>query len=251
MHEGEFVWYELLTSDVDAARTFYADVVGWTIVDSGMPHMRYLLAQVESRNVAGLMTFPPDSPGRSPAWLCHIAVEDVDAMAARIVAAGGAIERAAADIPGVGRFAVVSDPQGAVFTLFRGDGTPPPALAREVPGNVGWHELRTSDAEAAFPFYESLFGWTKAAANDMGAMGLYQTFDVHGAWVGGMMNLPQVPPHWAFYFNVDDIGSAVTRLVAAGGQVVNGPHEVPGGSWVVMATDPQGGHFALTSRADG
>ncbi len=83
----------------------------------------------------------------------------------------------------------------------------------------------------------------------MGAMGLYQTFDVDGSCTGGMMNVPQVPPHWAFYFNVDDIDAAVARLVTAGRQVVNGPHDVPGSSRVMVATDPQGGHFALTHRS--
>ena len=251
MREGDFVWYELLTSDVEAAQAFYANVVGWSIVDSGMTQMRYLLAQVGTRAVGGMMTFPPDCPSGPPAWLCHIGVSDVDATVDRIVAAGGAVQRAPADIPGVGRFAVVADPQGATFMLFRGDGPPPADLPRTASGNVGWHELRTTDGERALAFYEDLFGWQRAVANDMGAMGVYRTFDVHGVWSGGTMDLPNVPPHWGFYFNVDDVDAAAERIVAGGGQVVHGPLDVPGGNRVVMATDPQGGHFALTCRRDG
>ena len=250
MREGDFVWYELLTSDVEAAQAFYADVVGWTIADSGMTGMRYLLAQVGARSVAGMMTFPPDCPSGPPAWLCHIGTADVDGTVARVVAAGGTVQRPAADIPGVGRFAVVADPQGAAFMLFRGDGPPPPDLARGASGNVGWHELRTSNAEQALSFYGGLFGWTPAAANDMGPMGVYRTFDVGEVWSGGMMDMPNVPPHWGFYFNVDDVDTAAARIVARGGQVLHGPIDVPGGSRVVMAMDPQGGGFGLTSRRD-
>ena len=246
--DGKFVWYELVTSDVEAAQAFYGRVVGWTLEDAGAPGMRYLIAKVGDRRVAGLMNFVPGCPEVPVHWSGYIGVADVDAMVARVEEAGGTVHRAPDDIPGVGRFAVVADPRGAVFTLFHGDGDAGADLPRDAVGSTGWHELRTDDWEAAFAFYRRLFGWEKAYGHDMGPMGFYQTFDVDGAWTGGMMNFPQAPPHWAYYFTVDDIDAAVGRIADGGGRVLSGPHEVPGGSFVVMASDPQGGQFALTGK---
>ncbi len=244
--QGSFVWYELITGDPAAAEDFYTKVVGWTMADAGMPGMHYTLAKVGERPVAGLMGFPPDVPDPKPAWLGYIAVDDVDGMAKRVQEAGGALYRAPDDIPGVGRFAVVADPQGAVFMLFRGEGTPPPELAPETPGRPAWHELHTRDWGKAFAFYEGLFGWKKAEAMDMGPMGTYQIFATDELSVGGMFNNPEAPtPFWLYYFVVDDIDAALERVTAAGGRLVNGPMEVPGAMWIINAIDPQGAMFAL------
>ena len=249
--DGRFVWYELVTSDVDAAQAFYGKVIGWTVEDAGGPGMRYLIGKVGDRRVAGMMNFVPGCPEAPVGWTGYIGVDDVDATAERVREAGGSIHREPGDIPGVGRFAVVADPRGAVFDLFHGDGDAASVLPAGATGGVGWHELRTDDWEAAFAFYQRLFGWVKAYGHDMGPMGIYQTFDVDGVWTGGMMNFPEAPPHWAYYFKVDDIDAAVGRIAEAGGKVLDGPHEVPGGSFVAMATDPQGGHFALTGTRKG
>ncbi len=244
--EGSFVWYELITGDPAAAEDFYAKVVGWTIVDSSITGVRYSLARVGERPVAGLMGFPPDVPNPKPAWLAYILVDDVDAMTERVKQAGGAIYRAPDDIPRVGRFSVVADPQGAVFMLFRGEGTPPPELEPGTPGRPAWHELHTRDWEKAFAFYEGLFGWKKAEAMDMGPMGTYQIFATEDLSVGGMLNNPEAPaPFWLYYFVVDDIDAAVERLTAAGAKLTNGPVQVPGDMWIINAIDPQGAIFAL------
>ena len=242
---GGFVWYDLMSKDAAASRDFYTRVVGWNAADSGMPGMDYTVLKVGERPVAGLMDMPPgmDAP---PCWMGYILTPDVDAMAERVKHAGGRVHRAPADIPGVGRFAVVSDPQGAGFMLFRGDGTPEPDLAPFTPGAIGWHELHTTDWEAAFSFYADLFGWTKSQTVDLGPMGTYQTFSLHEAWLGGMMNNPRAPtPFWLYYIIVEDIDAAVARIGDAGGVLLQPPHQVPGGSWIVQATDPQGVMFAL------
>src|SRR6202521_639938 len=126
--------------------------------------------------------------GARPCWSGYVAVDNVDADAARVKAAGGAIQREPADIPGVGRFAVVSDPGGAVFLLFKPNTaeTPKP-VAPMTPGHIGWHELMAGNPEREFKFYAGLFGWTKDRVHDMGAMGPYQIFATGGAPVGGMM----------------------------------------------------------------
>jgi predicted enzyme related to lactoylglutathione lyase len=154
------------------------------------------------------------------------------------------------DIPNIGRFAMVADPQGVAFNLFKpvSDAPRPPAYPA-TPGTVGWHELLALDGEKAFAFYAELFGWTKAEAIDMGAMGRYQLFAAGGAPIGGMMTKPaEVPvPFWTYYFQVDGVGAAMERLKAGGGAVINGPMQVPGGSWIVQGLDPQGAMFSMVS----
>jgi len=177
-------------------------------------------------------------------------VDDVDAYVGKVVDAGGSLHRPASDIPGILRFAVVADPQGAAFVLFTPfSDTPPPPPIPDKPGYCAWRELMAGDGESAFAFYSRLFGWTKGATHDMGPMGIYQLFVDQGETVGGMMTKPpQAPrPHWNFYFRVDSVGAAVDRLKAAGGTVLMGPIQVPSNDWVVQGQDPQGAMFALIS----
>ncbi|WP_036302208.1 VOC family protein [Methylobacterium sp. 77] len=252
---GRFIWYELMTTDLAAAREFYSHVTGWSIADSGMPGIEYSLASSGAAPVGGMMTLPDEvrAMGARPSWMGYIAVADVDAASAQVREGGGTIHRAPDDIPGIGRFCVAADPQGAVFVLFRGDGTPPPAPTPGTPGHFGWHELHARDWEAAFAFYASLFGWVKTDAVDMGPMGTYQLFGVtgpdggcDGVHTGGMMTNTQVPaPFWLYYVNVGDIDAAGPRVTARGGQIIAGPHQVPGGAWILHALDPQGAMFAL------
>ena len=165
-----FVWYELMTTDVAAASAFYAGVVGWSAQESGMPGVEYTLLKVGDAQVAGLMRLPAElaAIGTPPSWRGYVAVDDVDATEARLLKAGGKVVRPADDIPGVGRFASVADPQGALFLLFkplRAD--PPPRPAADAPGTAGWHELRAVDGATAFDFYATLFGWTKGEGLDI------------------------------------------------------------------------------------
>ena len=248
---GEFVWYDVMTTDMKAAEAFYTKVVGWTARDSGMPGQAYTILSAGDVMVGGVMPLPADVKA-PPHWTGYIGVDDVDTYAKRVTAAGGSIHKQADDIPGVGRFAVAADPDGAVFILFKPNGAGGPVAKTGQTGLVGWHELLAGDLEAAFTFYSGLFGWTKAEAIDMGPMGLYQTFasKFGEPAVGGMMKKPaefKGPPSWAYYVTEDGIAAAADRVKTSGGQVVRPPHQVPGGSWIVQCTDPQGAHFALVS----
>ena len=244
---GNFIWYELMTGDVEGAAAFYGKVIGWSTADSGMPGITYTLANVGERQVAGLMGFPPDMQNPRPGWVGYILADDVDAMAEKVRQAGGAVHRPPTDIPGIGRFAVAADPQGAMFMLFRGQGEPPPDLSPATPGAFGWHELQAKSWQEVFGFYHTLFGWEKAEAVDMGEIGTYQTFSANGVWTGGMMDSTQPgAPFWAYYITVEDIDAAVRRIGEAGGTLLNGPHQVPGGSYIVHGADPQGAMFALS-----
>lgn len=250
MPNGAFIWYELMTSDPTAAEAFYTAVIGWNAKDAGMPGMAYTIFRAGETGAAGMMALPEEARqmGAQPAWMGYVLVDDVDGFVGKVTGAGGAMHRPPADIPGVGRFAVMGDPQGAAFMLFAPHGSPPGAPPPpDTPGLVGWRQLSTSDHAAAFDFYAGLFGWTKAGAVDMGQMGTYQIFAIDGAQAGGMMN--QAPgtarPHWLYFFNVAGIEAAAERIASSGGKVLHGPVEVPGGLWVVDGLDPQGAMFAL------
>jgi predicted enzyme related to lactoylglutathione lyase len=251
--QGNFFWYDLMTTDIKAAAKFYGDVVGWNVKDSGNSTMEYSLFNLGHRGVAGLMPIPEDyaKMGGRPAWMGYILVDDVDAMAARIQAEGGKLHRGPITHPGIIRFAVVADPQGAGFLIATplSSETPPP-IAPGAPGTIGWHELYALEWQADFAFYEKLFGWTKADTMDMGSMGIYQLFKTGGEFpAGGMMSKPpHIPvPFWGYYFNVDAIDAGAARVTAAGGKILNGPMEVPGPMWVVNCMDPQGAVFSLVA----
>jgi hypothetical protein len=252
-HES-FLWYELMTSDPKAAEAFYRSVVGWETADAGQPHLHYTIVSAGTRGVGGITTLPAEarSAGAKPGWLGYVRVDDTDAAAKRIAQSGGSIQRLPDDIPEVGRFAVVADPGGAVFMLLtplpREEGLAP--VGPSTPGHVGWHELYARNGQdAAFGFYSGHFGWNTVELLDMGPMGKYRIFAAGGEPIGGMMDKPSDVPlsAWAYYFNVDGIDAAIERIRRHGGQILMGPHEVPGGSWIVQALDPQGASFALVS----
>jgi uncharacterized protein len=251
--KGKFGWYELITSDTDGAGKFYSDVVGWTTEEmpGGQDHP-YTTFNIGKVGIAGMLNLSGHN-----SWVGYIVVQDVDAHVEKIVEAGGKILKPAMDVPGMLRFAVVSDPQGAAIGVFTPDAAMPSPQrpAPPTPGTIGWHELYTTDLDGGFDFYSQLFGWTKVNDMDMGPMGTYRIFDEGDhkqMGDGGMMTKPpHVPvPCWNFYFNVDSIGSAMERVKSGGGQVLNGPMQVPGGGWILNGQDPQGAMFCLVSNKE-
>ena len=248
---GAFVWHELMTSDPAAARAFYGSVVGWSAQPSPVPGMDYWMLKAGEIPVCGLMSVPEEAKqqGARPMWVGYVGVDDVDAATEKAKQLGGVVYRPPADIPSVGRFATTSATRNA--RCWQCSNSPPnhagPGGGAGHPGHVGWNELYAADWEKAFAFYSEMFGWRKDQAMPMGEMGTYQLF-AHGEHaIGGMMNKPaQMPmPAWTFYFNIENIDAAVERVKAGGGQIINGPMQVPGGSWTAQARDPQGAMFAL------
>ena len=248
---GKFVWYDQMSNDLPGAEKFYSKVVGWTIAPNTMNAQHYSLLKSGETMIGGLMPIPEEAAkmGVRPAWMGYIAVDDVKACAGKVKAAGGAIHRPPTEIPNVGTFAVASDPSGAGFLLFKGNGDQAPEEDPSKPGHIGWRDLHGGDPESSFAFYSGLFGWTKGEAMDMGAMGTYQIFTTKGLQRGGMMKkIAQEPAaRWRYYINVEAIDAASERVKSSGGKVVNGPMEVPGGSWVIDGLDPQGAMFGLVA----
>lgn len=248
-NHGRFCWYELMARDPDAAQTFYCAVLGWTVWDAGMTGIDYRLAgPSEGGAVAGLM--PIMESASRPIWTGYVCVDDVDAAAASAKSSGATIYRAPLDIPGVGRFAILSDPQGASLAMLQPlpNAPAPPADVYDAVGRVGWHELHAGDWQAAWDFHAPLFRW-QGTPMEMGPRGIYFLFRPNGLErdIGGIFTAADETPSWIFYFNVAELDAATARVTAAGGTLGMGPHQVPGSSWIQFCTDPQGAPFALTA----
>jgi predicted enzyme related to lactoylglutathione lyase len=249
---GTPIWYELMCRDPLDARRFYEAVVGWKIDAAPAPGstMDYRMISAGDGMVGGVFTLTDEmcQQGASPCWLMYLGVDDVDACVAPITAAGGQVLLPAFEIPNVGRIAMLSDPQGAAFYVMRGaSDEQSTACDPDRAGHGAWHELHAADGPTATEFYTAHFGWNKSLPMDMGDMGTYQLFAIGDRDVGGIMSDKRFPrPAWLIYFRVDGIEQAARRIVEAGGQVINGPMEVPGGGWIVNGLDPQGAMFALT-----
>lgn len=248
---GTPIWYELLTPDPDASKRFYDDVIGWTVEPKPSGEMDYrMIATSDGGHVGGVMrlTDQMTANGARPGWLFYIGVDDVDATVDAIKAAGGAILMPAWDLEGVGRMALVADPQGVPFYVMRGasDGVST-AWDRMGMGKCNWNELATSDQTGAQDFYARVFGWTYPDKMPMGEMGDYIFIDAAGERIGATMTARAdgPPPAWTFYFRASDIEAAADKVRAGGGTVHHGPIEVPGGDRIIVASDPQGAVFGV------
>ena len=259
-NHGDFIWYELMTSDAAGARDFYAAVIGWDIETNSDAPKDYRMISASDGPVAGLLPLTADmlAGGAHPCWMGYITVSDVDACAAAIKDAGGSIHMEPWDIEGVGRAAFVADPQGVMFYIMKP--TPPAdnpdaqstSFAADTPmiGHCAWNELSTTDPTAAKAFYGAQFGWVQEGDMDMGPMGKYE-FWWDGAkrfMLGAVM--PKVPedpePHWLYYFRVSDIDDAIGQINAKGGVLREPPTQIPNGSdWSLQAQDAQGAWFGL------
>jgi predicted enzyme related to lactoylglutathione lyase len=248
MH-GQFAWYDLFTPDAAAAEKFYPAVIGWATQQ--WDKADYTMWAAGDTPIGGItpVSAEQSAQGVPPHWLAYVNVDNVEASANRVKALGGQVMAGPEDIPDVGRFAIIRDPQGAVLAIFKAnrpmggfDGTP--AI-----GKFTWHELMTTDFRAALDFYRHVFGWEKTGEFDMGAAGVYVTYGMKGKSFGGIYNREneraQVPPNWLFYANVTDVDKAAAAAQRAGGTIVVGPMDVPGGDRVAVGIDAQGAHFAV------
>ena len=247
---GSFVWCELMTTDTAAAESFYKKAVGWTSVPFAPDGSYTVFNNSSGAGVGGLMKLPDAAKqmGAPPHWLMYVGTPSVDETAVRIAQLGGRVLKQPDDIPNTGRFAVVQDPFGATFGIYTpktaGPGKGQPGL-----GDFSWFELYTPNPDGAWKFYETLFGWEKTTAMDMGEMGVYQMFGRGGGVPnGGIMKPPPgAPAAWMPYALVKDAKAAAAVATANGGKIVNGPMEVPGGDWIAQGMDPQGAMFSVHS----
>ena len=255
--QGHFAWHDLMTTDPEAAKKFYAAVVGWGTQDWAGTTPPYTMWMAGDAMVGGVMQLPDEAikMGSPPHWLTYIETQDIDETYALATKLGARTYVPPTDIPTVGRFAGLADPQGATFALF----TPlpsdnPPITDPNRAGAFSWHELMTTNQNDAFGFYEQLFGWKKTSAMDMGDHGVYQMFGLTSDIpLGGLFTIPEgmgAPPNWLPYIHVENADAAAERVKQLGGSIKNGPMEVPGGDRITICADPQGCVFAVHSKAN-
>jgi predicted enzyme related to lactoylglutathione lyase len=250
---GRFVWHELFTTDTKAAIAFYTEVIGWSTIPYGEGADPYTMWAASQGPLGGVHTLPEAAKkmGAPPHWMAHVSVADVDGTVAKVKSLGGRVYVEPNDIPKIGRFAVIADPQGAAISVFKTLETMPPHDASKA-GEFTWNELTTTDHDAAFRFYSEIFGWEKTSEMSMGPEGTYLMFGQGGKTYGGMWTKPKdgpMPTAWLYYVHVDDLDAAIERAKAKGAKVLNGPMEVPGGERIAQMMDPQGAAFALHGAA--
>jgi predicted enzyme related to lactoylglutathione lyase len=254
--QGSFIWYELMTTDPDGAKAFYDAVVGWDIGPAAPEFKGYRMINRSDGKAAGgvlPLTDEMQQHGARPMWLGYVNVLDTDNSVAAIEKAGGKVLMPAFDIPNIGRIAMVADPQGAPLYVMKP--TPPAGqpeaksdvFSTDQAQHVRWNELATSDQDGAIDFYTHQFGWQQEGGMPMGEMGDYKFINHGGVMIGAIMRKPpQLPVSlWTYYIGVDDIGRATDAIKAGGGQVLNGPMEIPGGEFSLNGMDPQGASFGL------
>ena len=248
---GRPLWHELLTTDMKAAGTFYAAVIGWTVKPfdgAGQPYDMFHRA--DGVAVGGVMHIP-EGMNFPPHWEMYVGVPRLEDAVATIERLGGSSLSHVIEVPGVGRLRTMKDAQGAIFAIHEPASPPPAPESEPVPGDIAWRELYATDPAAAMKFYGELFGWKQIDAVDIGPLGTYYTFG-RAFEIGGIMARPpemaQAPPHWGLYFRVPDVDAGAERVKANGGQVLHGPVEVAGGDWIVQGVDPQGAAFSLSQK---
>lgn len=246
---GTFVWFDLSTTDLEGARAFYTELLGWQAEAHSMGGQDYTMWKAGGRTFGGMMPLHDDvkAMGVPPNWMGYVAVENVDAAVEKCRSLGGQVHVPGTDIPNTGRFAILSDPQGATIAVY-GESKSPMSEGFESP--CDWHELYSRDPDAAWSFYEAMFGWQKMDTMDMGPEhGVYQLFGKNDKMLGGIMRSPKEMAGvsaWTYYFRVADAHASTERAKALGAQILHGPMQVPGGGWVTMMTDPQGAMFAVS-----
>jgi hypothetical protein len=250
---GRFIWQELMTDDTAGAAEFYAKVVGWQVQSPAHPNGDYSVFSTGRRQVGGVMSLPQHAreAGARPHWLPYIGTDDVDGTVERVEQLGGKVLRAASDVAEIGRYAVLADPQGAAFGVYRPAPRSGPAPSGQPGhGEFAWQELATTDYEAAFRFYSELFGWQSLQRMDMGPAGTYLIFGRDGARQGGIYKLSaEMPaPYWLSYINVADVDAAAAKAREHAARVINGPMDVPGGGRIAQLLDRSGVLFAIHSQ---
>lgn len=255
--QGKWIWYELMTPDAEGSKAFYDKVVGWNIQTTHGDSNDYgFLVNADGSMSGGLLHLNAEMQehGARPCWLGYIGVDDVDKALEDIGAAGGKTLMPPRDVEMAGRIAMVADCCGAPFYIMAPQSMPgrenqeSTAFSPTKEGSCGWNELLAGNQAKAIAFYSNLFGWTEPReAMDMGEMGTYDFIAKDGVDIGAIMQKPpQAPvPMWNHYFRVPSIETAKAAAEANGGTVMMGPHEVPGGDWIIQGMDPQGAMFAL------
>lgn len=244
---GQFLWHELLTADPAAGAGFYSKVLGWN-AQPWEGNEEYTMLSHGKGPVGGARVIGKDALASKagPIWLTYVGVPDIEAALATVQAKGGQVIHPVTGVAaGGGRYAVIADPQGAVIGVYEPGAGMSAGSSAGASGPDAWHELTAEDPVAALQFYKDIFGWEVLGTHPMGGeVGTYYLFgkgttQMGGAFVRGK-HLPPTWPRWLVYLAVPSVTAAAEATKAAGGQVLNGPHQVPGGNWIAQVVDSHG-----------
>jgi uncharacterized protein len=240
---GTFSWVDLQTSDQDAAKSFYSDLLGWEYEDVPIGDgASYSMAKLQGHSVAAIG--PLQGEEMPSHWNCYVTVADADASAARAKELGATLLAEPFDVFDAGRMAAFADPQGAVLSVWQAKENIGAGLVN-APGALAWNDLISPDVAAAAPFYRELFDWQVEEVP--GAEGQYWSITNAGHSNGGMMPMPPGGhPAWNLYFAVEDVDATVARARELGADLVMGPMDVPNGRFAVIR-DPQNAVFSILS----
>jgi len=238
---GAFTWIDLVTPDLEAAKTFYEQLFGWKYFDTGEDFGHYHFALAQGRNAAGLNQLQPDSQTPS-AWTPYLASDDAAADVARVKALGGQVYLEPMTVDDSGVMAICADPTGAVFGLWQAINHVGASVEAEH-GGIAWSEVATHDAATACDFYGKLFDATALRQSEE-----YSIMQRGEEMLFGVMQMAEewgdMPPHWMGYFAIDNTDAAVERVLSGGGKVTAPPFDTPYGRIAVIA-DPYGAAFGI------
>lgn len=245
MIPGKFVWFKLVTYDVEASQRFYGEVLGWKVQPVTMGNMEVAFISAGDARIGRLA---PAEKGETPHLVSYVTTDDVDAAAKKVEKGGGTVIVQPFDIPTVGRMAHIADPEGARLFLFRPASSVADDVATPPPGTVCWTELWSADPQQALSFYGKVLGYTHTDM-DMGPLGTYHVLTAGGAPRAGVFTVPRSRAEWLTYVAVDDLDATVARATRLHATVEQPATEVPGiGRWAILR-DPQGVRFAVMTPA--
>lgn len=241
---GRFVWHELSTPNPTGSVEFYAKTIGWK-KQPWEQDPSYLMLAAPSGPIGGAV----EARAGTPQWVPYIGTTDVDAMIEAAARLGAKVETQPTPLPNGGRYAVLTDPQGATFGIHASSTAAGAEIAPRA-GEFSWHELATNTApNIAFAFYAALFDWDEISQTDMGPMGMYLIFGRNGQQLGGMFDKGSAgkpgSAYWLGYVSVTDLEGTIERAKSARGSLLMGPMDVPGGDRIAQLMDPHGAFFAL------
>lgn len=240
---GAIVWRETMTTDLDRTTAFYRELFDWKTKDVDMGPMGiYRLFHLDEKNVAGSMQIGPDMKGMPSSWVQYISVEDVDAAAARVTANGGAVLFGPNDIPNVGRFVMITDPQGAAVALYKDKQGDMPPVSPPLAHTFCWESLNTTDKSAAAAFYAAVCGYK---LGDFHGNTTFEIDEVNGGVADLGQTPPGVPPHWLSHVLVRDLEESRDRAQSLGAELMMGEITIPHTGKMSVIQDPVGAHLSL------
>jgi hypothetical protein len=247
VQHGAVTWHELMTGDPAAAKAFYGPLLGWRFDSGEVGGRSYDVILAGDAAIGGMLGLDDGAP--PPVWAAYVAVEALEAASAAVRASGGTLTMEGLAVPGMGRFALAADPEGAPFYMMEYDiALPGPGVSvPPAPGHWAWNECAARDADRAIAFYTGLFGWRQEGELPMGEQVSYRFLHHEDRMIGAVMPVGDtgMTPGWTFYFVVPDIDAGAAAIRAGGGTVLHDPVEIPGGDYSLSAADPQGAVFGL------